>query len=134
MNDIDIVLNRDELVAELKRIRPLIAAEDKRKVQEHREQEREFLKQFRAACREAARWDYETAKNNSFAVRVNARVPGTFRFGRPECPTPQAEVLDRVLALLAKTGVKRFTITPNGRYSDIYRLLTFDVPTTKAVC
>lgn len=123
----DLCLNRDDLIAELKRIRPLLAERDKQKLKEHKQAEREHLAAFRQKCRDAARWDYETAKKNFFS-------PGIGRYAGPRCPVPQVEILDRMLALLQKTSTKRFTITPSGRYSDIYRLLTFDVPETKAVC
>lgn len=130
-NDMDISLSREDLIAELKRLRPLIAADDKEKLKAHREAEREYLKAFRAACREAARWDYETAKKNRFGVLVGGGYTHT---RRPECPTPQVEVLDRMLALIGKSSTKRFNISSNGKYFQVYRLLTFDVPTTKASC
>lgn len=130
-NDMDISLSREDLIAELKRLRPLIAADDKEKLKAHRQAERDYLKAFRAACREAARWDYETAKKNYFGITINGSNP---RYRRPECPVPQVEILDRMLALIDKSSTKRFNISSRGKYFQIYRLLTFDVPTTKAAC
>ena len=126
MNDIAIVMTKDELIAELKRLRPLIAADDKAKLKEHRAEEREYLTAFRQACREAARWSYAEANEKAFRLRVNGF--------RPRCPMPQAAELDRHLELIQKSGQKRFTISNSGRYWKLMQFLTFDVTKPKEVC
>ena len=126
MSDIAIVMTKEELVTELKRLRPLIAADDKAKLKEHRAEEREYLAAFRQACREAARWSYAEARENSF------RIP--LRAFRPRCPQPRAEQLDRQLELIQKSNQTRYTISDRGRYSHLMILLTFDVTKPKAAC
>lgn len=126
MNDIAIVMTKEELLAELKRIRPLIAADDKAKLKEHREQEREYLKQFRLACREAARWSYAEARENSFRIPLK-----TFR---PRCPVPLVEQLDRQVELIRRSSQKRYTISDRGRYWRLQEFVTYGVTKPKAAC
>lgn len=53
---------RVQLVAALEARRPWAERVDAERLSAHQRDEREFLTRFRFACREAAKWDYETAK------------------------------------------------------------------------
>jgi phenylalanyl-tRNA synthetase alpha subunit len=101
-------------------------------VSDHKQAEKDYLAEWKRACREAAKWNYEQAKEAGFSLPFDK----SYR-GRPSCPTPVVEHLDRILFFLGKTQQKRFTVTDDYRYDDLshaYRILTLDAPTVKAVC
>lgn len=119
---------RDELIAALEARRPWAERLDAEHLAEHQKAEKAYLARFRAACREAVKWDYETAKAKYFTVLENSR------FGRPECPTSLVAGLDRHLNMIKASRQKSFAISDSGGWSRVFHLLTHDDAIKAEMC
>ncbi len=120
--------NRDELIDALEKRRPWAERLDAEHLAKHKRDEKEYLAKFRAACREAAKWDYETAKAHYFTVMENSR------YGRPDCPASLVAGLDRNLNLVRASRQKTFTLSEGGDWSRMFYLLTYDETIKTEMC
>lgn len=126
-----------EIIAKLEEQRPAAEAADKATVAAHRKEEAEYLKAFRQALREAMKWTYEEAKKREFSAYVeNENNSWRSRRKAPSCPVLRVADLDRAIAMASRLSdhQKRFVISGNGMYSEIYRALTDNIPEAKGVC
>lgn len=119
---------REQILEVIAERRPVAEAIDARRLADHQKAEKEYLKRFREACREAAKWDYATAKANHFAVAFDK-----FR-GRPECPRSLVATLDKHVRLIQMSRQKSFIIGESGQWSVLYHALTFDPDAKPEVC
>ena len=119
---------REQILEVIAERRPVAEAIDLRRLAEHKNAEKEFLKRFRAACREAAKWDYDTAKANHFTPAFDRHR------GRPECPRSLVASLDKHVNLIRMSRQKTFIIGESGQWSALYHALTFDPDATPEMC
>lgn len=129
-------MKREDLLVRLAEMLPEAEKRDKATVAKHKRDEAEYLKQFRAACREALRWDYETAKARYFkAMVVRPTSYGGFdQVQSPHCPKATAETIRRYIREVEMSTTTRFVINEGGKYGRLYNLLTSQIPQEKAVC
>jgi hypothetical protein len=129
---ITLTYSRSELLARLSDVREAAVKRDEKELAKHEKAEAAFFKRFQKALKEAQDWDYEAAKANLFEVAVkNDR--GWSDHG-PTCPRSEASVVDRMVGLISKTSQERFSISPDGKWRDVYNVLTADVPDTDGLC
>src|SRR5690349_10721912 len=88
---------REQFVAALEARKKWAEQLDAKAMREHKVAEKKALTEFRAACKKAMSWDYETAKEHSFAVERD------WRKDIPKCPVSQAQRIDDILTVLAQT-------------------------------
>lgn len=123
---------RDELFERLNALLPAAKKADEKALAAHAKAEQAYLKKFHAACRDALKWDYQTAKAHYFEPKImNGRHNS---YDAPTCPRSVEQRLTRTIAFLERTTQTRFHLSPRGKWSDIYELLTADVPREKGLC
>lgn len=134
--DIDLTYSRADLLAALAERRKVAVKNNAERLAAHRVAEREYLAAFRKACREAAKWDYETAKKNSF--RISSLMPrdegGRWERSQPSCPMSEVSQIDSLVAMIGHVSQTRFTLSRSGRWSTAYAVLTGDVPQVEGLC
>lgn len=96
---------------------------DQERMTQHTQAEKDYLAEFREACKQALKWDYQTAKANYFNVEMSETKGRNNRYGAPTCPHSLEKRLDNILTHLRQTRQERFTLERRGRWSDIYDLL-----------
>src|SRR5688572_16632051 len=89
---------REQLIDALEGRRAWAEQYDAKKLAGHRADEKAYLAEFRRACREAAKWDYETIKQNHGEVKL--RDKKDWRWGPPSCPSMTVAELDRSLSVV----------------------------------
>lgn len=126
--NIPLTYTKDELLAALAERRKAAEKVDAKALAEHKKAERKHLAEFKARCREGLKWDYETLKEKG--------THGLFRglHHAPRCPRSQVSVIDSLIAMVKKVNQPRFTISANGRWHQIYAVLTEDVPEVTGLC
>ena len=125
---------RDELVEALEARRPWAEKVDAERLAEHQKAEREYLARFRAACREAAKWDYQTAKARSFVAQVPSDSAHRYKEYPPDCPKSLVTLLDRQLAIVRATRQERMQVTESGTWDRVFYLLTHDENAKAEMC
>lgn len=123
--------NRDELIESLEARRSWAERLDAKQKLEHHKAERAYLASFRAACREAAKWDYQTAKLNRFEV---FRDHWGSRQHQPSCPSSVVASLDRYLNQIRASRQKSFLVSESGNWSPVHYLLTYDETIKSEMC
>lgn len=124
--------SKADLIEALEARRPWAERLDAEHLAKHQKDEQAHLRRFREACREAARWDYATAKTHSFkAGVVNDRG---FSVYPPDCPRSLVASLDQQLNIVRATRQERFQISPEGVWSRVHHLLTHDETITAEMC
>jgi hypothetical protein len=118
---------RDQLVEALEARRPWAEKVDADRLTKHQKAEQDYLRQFRAACREAVKWDYEEAKKHSFS-------PWSGRQYRPDCPRSLVVALDMHLRMVRATRQDRFAVSEDGTWSKVFYLLTHDEDAKAEMC
>lgn len=118
-------MTREQLIEALEERRPWAEQLDARNLAEHQRAEADFLKQFRAACREAAKWTYEEAKEHGFNVGLNGNSSSA-----PSCPRSVSAQLDAAIRWAAIRWARadkrvRVTLRPDNSGS-VHWLLTHD--------
>lgn len=108
---------REQFVDALEARRPLLQRKDAANLAAHKKAEAACLKQFREQCREAARWDYETAKAKMFTVSID-------RYHRPQCPRSLVVKLDEQIRIARATQAKNVRVGQSGQWSAAFWLLT----------
>jgi hypothetical protein len=120
-----------DLIAALAAKRPVVQALDAKALAAHKAEEKAYYDAFRAACREAAKWSLEEAKKNNFVLLD----PDGCRFSRgPACPRSMEGRLDRIIGILGASNQERYSISDDGHWSDVWKVLTIEAATEKAVC
>jgi len=129
-----ILMTRDQLLTRLAEQRKVAEQFDKQALAEHRAEEKAYLTDFRANCREALKWDYETAKEKDFEVRP-AR-DGRRRWGQPQCPTSQVIRIDRAIAHVTLDSRAKYALNNSGIHSTLHALVTWDpdAPSGEDLC
>lgn len=125
--------SKEALIEALESKRSICEQKDDEAIISHKLAEKQFLADFRDACRKAAKWTYEEAVEHSFDLGFE----GWGKRNRPSCPVPLVEELDKALFMLNTTQQKAFTISDDYTYTlegKIFKLLTVDAPEVKAVC
>jgi hypothetical protein len=128
--NIAMTYKKDALLEALNALLPIARKQDAEAVKKHKADEKVFLQKFREACREALKWDYETAKNMHFSFRREAFSS----YDRPTCPRRREDTVQRAIDLVTRSPAEKFRIHDSGQYAFIYRVLTEDVKQEKAVC
>jgi hypothetical protein len=109
-----ISIGRDELLKLLEDAKARADKEDAKAEKKHMADEAALLLRFRAKCREALKWDYETFKKNYFRVGVE---------DRPYCPQRLARPIEMAITQVKMDTRKgRFRLTDQ---SDWYRAATW---------
>lgn len=127
-----LTFKRDDLIAALEARRAWAERTDKERLAAHKQAEKEYLRAFKAAVKDAAKkvagWTYEEAKAAGFDPRPKA----TWRRGnwvdmdKPSCPASRVAKLDRELVYLRASRQQTFRISSNGQWSTVLFLLTHD--------
>lgn len=110
-------MKKEDLIAHLESLLPAAEADDKKRMAAHKQQEQEYLKLFREVCREAVKWDYETAKANYFKTQPKR--------ASPSCPTLTAPRIQEALRRIRIDGRQVYTLSAGGRSSRIFDLVTW---------
>jgi hypothetical protein len=84
-----ISISRDELMAKLLEAKAKADKEDEKAADKHKREETAALVAFRAAIREALKWDYETAKRRYMRVQLDRT---------PSCPSRVARPIELAIA------------------------------------
>lgn len=100
---------------------------DAKRLWAHSKTEAKALRDFRALCAAAQKWDYETLKSEDFRFSLPYN-------DRPRCPTSVVAQLDRLLSDLKLTRQERFTLDNRGLWSGAHHLLTFDENAKPEMC
>ena len=119
---------REELIEALEGRRAWAEEIDARNLAEHQKAEKEYLAKFKAACREAAKWDYATAKRHHFEVMDDNS------WDRPRCPQSIVAKLDANLNTVKASYQSRYTIADGGGWSQVFYLLTHDETIKAEMC
>lgn len=125
--DLPLTYTHAELLAALEALRPKFEKADARNLVAHRKAEEAYYTAFKKACREALKWDYETLKKNGAQLKTGTRWA-------PSCPISQVSQLDSMIAMVHRINQPRFTLSRNGKWERIYRMLTADVPSVEGIC
>lgn len=129
MNTITLTFSsKPALLDALRARRPELVAIDDHLLADHQKAEKAALTEFRRACRDAAKLDYQEAK------RIHGDYRARLRLETPSCPSSLTAMLDAVVKSIELTGQKTFTIAPGGRWSTVHHLLTFDPDATVEMC
>jgi hypothetical protein len=133
---IPLTYTKEALLEKLASLRPAAEKRDKAAIAKHKKEEAAYLKRFHAACREALKWDYETAKSSGFNARVTESndYGGKNSVSAPRCPSEETNTLERLISLVNYSHQQRFMVTARGKFSEIYDLLTADIVAEKDVC
>lgn len=119
---------KEQLLNALEARRPWAEKYDADRLAEHQKAEKAFLAEFKAACREAAKWDYATAKEHRFEPF------GKKHWDHPTCPRSMVASLDEHLNIIRATGQKSFMVSPRGEWSRLHHLLTHDETIETEMC
>lgn len=140
---IPLTFARDDLLSRLRSMLPAAAKEDVKAMAAHRKDEQRYLKLFHAACRAALKWNYKTAENQDFEAKVlepsgrpgrTGRYYSSWKESPPTCPVSRVESLNKCIAVVEASMVKRFTVQHRGKYRDIYAELTAHIDEPKGMC
>ena len=119
---------REQFIAALEARKPWAEKLDAKALREHKVAEKKALTEFRAACKKALTWDYEEAKDPSFAVERD------WRKDIPTCPTSQAQRIDDILTVLQQTRQETFNVTADNEWRTAHWLLTHDENRVAEMC
>lgn len=115
-----IVMTKEALIERLQEQLPLLRARDERLMAQHRKDEQDNLKAFRAALREMLKWDYAVARHHNF--ELSYKVRNQFKIDCPVLLAPRAE---QALEVLAVDRRKRYTLTARGSLGGLFELVTW---------
>lgn len=136
--DLPLSYTKDELIEALRERRKRAEVEDAEALASHEKAEQEYLKAFRRACREAAKWDYATAKEFSFTPTITLGDDWEHtRYGRPSAPRCDARKVsevDSAIEMVQRLRQDRFTLARGGKWFRLYHLLTDDVTQIEGLC
>lgn len=136
--DIELTYTKAELLEALDHRRLLAVEQDAAALAEHQRQEKQCLANFRRACREALKWDYDTAKGSDFNPARLMEDSFEGRYGRfvnsPSCPPSIVSKIDSLVAMIEKLRQDRFVLSRGGKWAVAYSLLTDDVPQITGLC
>jgi hypothetical protein len=125
--------SKDQLLVALRALLPIAKKQDTEAIKQHAIDEKAHLKAFKEACRDALKWDYQTASNRGFTAHV--RDGSTlFRKSRPSCPMKREDHLNRLIAMVERSERKRYSISQGGQNQGLFYELTRDMPKEKDVC
>ena len=115
---------KEDLIAALEEKRAVMQDYDRGITAEHRQAEKNWMKQFRSLLTEARKWDYEQATTQ----RGRGNPLMRHFYDVPACPQLMEPQLDRLIAQLGKSRQQVFNISTGrgSRWSDVYNLLMFD--------
>ena len=116
---------KDQLIEALEARREWAQQLDAANLAKHQAEEKAALAKFRQECKEALKWDYQTAKSNWFRVG---------KVDRPHCPSSLVASLDRHLNQVKASYQTRYTISESGGWSQVHHLLTHDETIKTEMC
>ena len=116
---------KDQLIEALEARREWARRIDADNLANHQKEEKAALAKFKQGCRDALKWDYQTAKENWFQVE---------RVNRPRCPNSLEANLDRQLSQVKASCQIRYTINDRGSWSEVHHLLTHDETIKAEMC
>lgn len=102
---------------------------DKRREQEHKAAEKQWLTAARATLRDALKMDYA-----SLSSRDGRRSATVYLGDLPRCPALMEAKLDKVIAPLRLSQGKTFNVDSRGVWSEAHNLLTWDPDAKTSVC
>lgn len=117
----------EQLIEALEARRPWAEALDARNLRQHTKDEKEYLKTFRAACREALTWDYDQAKKHWFQVGKRNGLPP-----EPDCPPSYVVRIEEYLRVVRTS--ERYQVKPRGEWARLHHLLTYDPDEKAELC
>lgn len=116
----DIRITRQELIEQLEVKRAEAAALDGQRRAAHEAEERAWLKQAQAVCREAAK----IKDPKQMADIISWRGSLSARCGRPPaCPVSLEARYATAIASLRLSNQKTYTISQSGKFKDVWRML-----------
>lgn len=137
MNDVvPVVLSREAVIEQLKALIPAAEAEDKKALAEHQAVKKRYLKAFHEACREAAKWDYETGESHGWRPQVKLSDGDDRKlWGLRRCPASKANRIKRIVAMVERTTQTKFTLSRTGKNGMLWELLVApSLPKEADVC
>lgn len=104
---------------------------DKRREQEHKAAEKQWLTDARAKLRDALKMDYATLTTED---KGGYRRSAVYLGDLPRCPALMEAKLDKVIAPLRLSQGKTFNVDSRGVWSEAHNLLTWDPDAKTSVC
>ena len=121
-----------ELLEALEAQRKPLAKIDKVAIAKHKKDEAAYFKEWKAALKRAASWDYAEAKKYGFNLRS---AKGDSWWGRgPTCPQSLVATLDARIAQVTASKQTRYRVQDAGWTKGLYTILTVTMPKPTAVC
>lgn len=117
---------REELLAALEARLPWAKALDAKNLAKHQRDERSYEKAFRAACKEAMKWDCAAIKRHYGII-----MPRNNR-SAPSCPLSVVVKLERAIQFVRDDRRKTCSLSSRGEWSAVYWLLTYNEKASKA--
>lgn len=123
-------MSKVELLAELHQVRHIWVDYDAERLKEHRQAEKDALKDWKDKLRVALKADYKTAKNDyaGFSGR------NLLTFNSPPCPISRVDQIDRLIKEVELSNQKVYTITPHGANYRYYQALMDRPDEPKDLC
>lgn len=117
-------MNKTQILERLAEQLPIATEHDAAELKTHKADEAAHLKKFREACRQAAKWDYKTAKANEFNPLHPMGDTWSARRG-PRCPDSVAARITRLAHLVNISSQERYVLGPDGANSSLFRMITW---------
>ena len=132
--------SKAELLAAIEALRPRAREHDAAAKIKHAKDEKAYLKAWKAAVREALKWDYATAKRHGFKISVTDPGVGEDYFGvrhAPACPTMREHRVDEALSIVGHMAEFTRPIEVHqlsSKYRRLWGVLTMNTPEKPEVC
>ena len=138
VTNIPLTYSKDELIEALEALRPAMVAEDEAYAADLERWQKNRLKRFKAACREAAKVTTTEAIVEAKDLISNASKlvddSGTGVNLGWGCRRSAASRVDSAVGMVRKLRQDRFTIQANGKWGELFDLLTMDVAEIETTC
>jgi hypothetical protein len=121
-----ISISRENMIDALERMLPMAAKYDADAKKAHEAEERATLAAFRERAKEAAKWDYQTAKEHDFELKYRPDGNTRYSWWGPTCPRSQVARIEAALRVVRVSQQKSYNLDARGKHSTLYDLLTWD--------
>ena len=118
-----------ELLAELRQVRHIWVDYDAERLKEHRQAEKDALKDWKDRLRVALKADYETAKETYISWGSNSLT-----IKAPSCPVSRTDQIDRLIKQVELSNQKVYTLASTGVNQSYYQALMNRPDERKDLC
>jgi hypothetical protein len=124
--------SREEFIEALEARREFWREQDRLAFEKHRAMEKAHWEKIKVSLVEAAKWDFDEAKEHGFRPSILDR--DRYWPSAEACPKSHEAQLDRMINGLRQTHQKRFTVQSSDAWRSEYFILTYDPALDKTVC